>query len=192
MALIVIGNSNLLFAQEGGFDLTGAKTYSIIDSPLKQFKSGIKAQDVKCESNFLLVIKSSDNSPACAKPQTALILLERGWGNISSPFDTTVDLLDSKISGGKIIGFHYDLHPKIVVVKLETSSDGNLKVTIPRQLLDANTKGNDESFVVLCNGKETDFAEINTTNSHRTLAISFGNGTDEIEILGNFVSQQAS
>jgi hypothetical protein len=163
-----------------------------LDSPLKQFKSGIPASDVKCESNLLLVIKSSDNSPVCTKPQTALILLERDWGNISSPFDTNVDLLDSKISGGKIIGFHYDLHAKIVLVKLQTPNDGNLKVTIPRQLLDANTKGHDESFVVLCNGKQADFAEINTTNSARTLAISFENETAEIEILGNFGGQQAS
>lgn len=35
-----------------------------IDSPLKQFKSGLKAED---------------GSPACVKPQTAQKLVERGW-----------------------------------------------------------------------------------------------------------------
>ncbi len=81
MALIVIGNSNLLFAQEGGFELTGAKTYSIIDSPLKQFKSGIKAEDVKCSDSFTLVIKSEDGYPACVTSNTAQKLTERGWIN---------------------------------------------------------------------------------------------------------------
>ena len=79
MVLIVIGNSNLLFAQEGGFNLTGAKTYSIIDSPLKQFKSGIAANDVKCGQDLQLTIKSEDGSPACVKLDTAQKLIERGW-----------------------------------------------------------------------------------------------------------------
>jgi hypothetical protein len=81
VVLIAIGNSNLLFAQEGGFDLTGAKTYSIIDSPLQQFKSGINAEDVKCSDGFTLVIKSEDGSPACVKHDTTNILIERGWAS---------------------------------------------------------------------------------------------------------------
>ncbi|MDE1767353.1 MAG: hypothetical protein KGI27_13935, partial [Thaumarchaeota archaeon] len=78
VALIAIGNSNLLFAQEGGFDLTGAKTYSIIDSPLKQFKSGIKAEDVKCASDLILAV-NRHYSPACIKETSAIELLLRGW-----------------------------------------------------------------------------------------------------------------
>ncbi|MHB8602603.1 MAG: hypothetical protein ACYC6W_10270 [Nitrosotalea sp.] len=49
-------------------------------SPLKQFKSGIAANDVKCEQDLQLVIKAEDNSPACVKSQTAQKLVERGWG----------------------------------------------------------------------------------------------------------------
>ncbi len=48
-------------------------------SPLKQFKSGIAANDIRCRSDFQLVIKSDDGSPACVKPQTAQKLVERGW-----------------------------------------------------------------------------------------------------------------
>jgi len=48
--------------------------------PLNQFKSGTSAKDVKCNQDLVLVIKKSDNSPACVKPQTAQKLVERGWG----------------------------------------------------------------------------------------------------------------
>ncbi|MGI0102646.1 MAG: hypothetical protein ACREA7_08650 [Nitrosotalea sp.] len=48
-------------------------------SPLKQFESGAGAKEVKCKRDLQLVIKSEDGSPACVKPDTANILIERGW-----------------------------------------------------------------------------------------------------------------
>lgn len=48
-------------------------------SPLKQFKSGITANDVKCNSGLWLVTKTEDGSPACVRPDTAYILIHHGW-----------------------------------------------------------------------------------------------------------------
>lgn len=50
-----------------------------IDSPLKQFKSGVSINDTKCSDDLRLVIKSSNSSPACVKPETVNKLLLRGW-----------------------------------------------------------------------------------------------------------------
>lgn len=50
-----------------------------IDTPLKQFDSGILAKNVKCNSDFQLILKSKDGSPECVKPSTYNILIERGW-----------------------------------------------------------------------------------------------------------------
>lgn len=51
-----------------------------IESPLKQFKAGIGAEKVQCKFAYLtLVIKISDGSPACVKPETKEILIQRGW-----------------------------------------------------------------------------------------------------------------
>ena len=50
-----------------------------LESPLKQIKSGIPVQDVKCSTNYVLIIKAEDGSPACVKPDTAQKLMERGW-----------------------------------------------------------------------------------------------------------------
>ena len=58
-----------------------AQTSSTPLFPLKQFKSGIAAKDVKCEPGLQLVIKAEDGSPACIKPNDAIMLVKRGWAN---------------------------------------------------------------------------------------------------------------
>ncbi|MDE1828719.1 MAG: hypothetical protein KGI25_00190, partial [Thaumarchaeota archaeon] len=57
------------FAQQG----------SVLLSPLKQIQSGILPQDVKCRVDFVLIINSESNIPACVRPTTEQKLLERGW-----------------------------------------------------------------------------------------------------------------
>ncbi|CUR51404.1 exported protein of unknown function [Nitrosotalea devaniterrae] len=57
---------------------------SIILSPLKQFKSGISAMDIKCSVGYVLIIKSEDSTPACVKPLTVKILAEEGWSKFKS------------------------------------------------------------------------------------------------------------
>jgi hypothetical protein len=78
MAMIVIGNSNLSFAQEDGLNFCCSNLH-IVDSPLKQIKSGIAAQDVKCNSNFQLIFKAEDGSPSCVSPQTGTKLIQMEW-----------------------------------------------------------------------------------------------------------------
>ncbi len=69
-----------------GLSQVGARTtFYFCDSvpaPLKQLKSGIPANEIKCNQGLVLIIKTSDNSPACVKPQTAQKLINRGWGSI--------------------------------------------------------------------------------------------------------------
>jgi len=49
------------------------------DSPLKQTSKGVEPNLVVCNMNFELILKASDNSPACVKPATAEKLIQRGW-----------------------------------------------------------------------------------------------------------------
>lgn len=56
-----------------------SKVTEKIDSPLKQFKSGVPINETKCSDDLKLVIKSSNSSPACVKPETVNKLLLRGW-----------------------------------------------------------------------------------------------------------------
>ena len=50
-----------------------------IDSPLKQFRSGIAANDVTCWQGFQLIFKAEDGSPACVTHDTAQNLLKYEW-----------------------------------------------------------------------------------------------------------------
>ena len=57
--------------------------YGIL-SPLKQFKSGTLAQQVECNTGFELIIKATDNSPACVLSSSAPVLISRGWAIAAS------------------------------------------------------------------------------------------------------------
>jgi hypothetical protein len=49
-------------------------------SPKKQISIGVPPIDIICKEGLELIFKSSDNSPVCVKPETAMNLIERGWG----------------------------------------------------------------------------------------------------------------
>jgi len=49
-------------------------------TPLKQVDVGIEPEDVVCASGMELLIKNSNGSPACVKPETAERLIQLGWG----------------------------------------------------------------------------------------------------------------
>jgi len=51
----------------------------VILPPLKQSKSDIKSDLVECKSPLVLIIKNSDDSPACVKPETQVRLFEIDW-----------------------------------------------------------------------------------------------------------------
>jgi hypothetical protein len=51
-------------------------------APLKQVESGIEPKQVNCGTEMQLIIKNSDDSPACVKPTTAEKLVQLGWGTI--------------------------------------------------------------------------------------------------------------
>lgn len=52
---------------------------SHMKSPKMQMDDGIQARDVKCNSGLQLVTRSFDQKAACVKPDTANVLLQRGW-----------------------------------------------------------------------------------------------------------------
>lgn len=72
---IIFGN----YSSIATFSITRNTGEITMLSPLKQFKSGVVAKDVKCANNLQLIIKAKDGSPACVKPETTKILYERGW-----------------------------------------------------------------------------------------------------------------
>ena len=60
-----------------------AKIVVDFTSPLKQLKSGISVENIKCKDGLVVTIKSSNGNPACVKPETRIKLIERGWSDIN-------------------------------------------------------------------------------------------------------------
>ncbi|MGI0087663.1 MAG: PEFG-CTERM sorting domain-containing protein [Nitrosotalea sp.] len=102
--------------------------------------------------------------------------------------DGTSYSISYTITNGKVLDIKADPASKSLTVSIQTTGDGLLTITMPRALIDANLNGTDTKFVVLNDGQEnTQANETMTTNTDRTLAIPFKNGTQQIEIIGTFV-----
>ena len=54
-----------------------------ISTPLKQTHDGISPDDIICKDGLELIFKNND-SPACVKPETASVLIERGLAKLAS------------------------------------------------------------------------------------------------------------
>jgi hypothetical protein len=101
LLLILVGSSGIIFtntfAQYMGniSNQTPEYTSPIVRlteentiPPLKQFKSGIHPEDIKCKESLTLVTKY-DGSPSCIKPETKQKLIERGWIQHAQNFKIT-------------------------------------------------------------------------------------------------------
>ncbi|MGI0047191.1 MAG: PEFG-CTERM sorting domain-containing protein [Nitrosotalea sp.] len=110
-------------------------------------------------------------------------------GPSTIPVDGTSYALTYTITNGKVIDIKADPQSKSLTVTIQTTGDGLLTITMPRALIDAKkSDGTDDVFVVLNDGQQNAQAnETLTTNTDRTLAIPFKNGTQQIEIIGTFV-----
>ena len=66
-----------------------------------------------------------------------------------------------------------------------TGSPGTLEIELDRNFFDSIYQGEDDDFIVLVDGDEPEYSEINTTDQSRTLSIALPLGTEEVEIIGS-------
>lgn len=90
------------------------------------------------------------------------------------------------ITGATINNMLISTHETSLVISLNSTSDGNLIIDLPRTLIDAKVGANDDQFIVLVDDTYTNFHE-DKTGTDRTLSIAFTNGTERIEIIGTQV-----
>jgi len=79
------------------------QTTYVIPLPLKQFKSGIAAKDVKCEPGLQIIIKAEDGSPACVRSSTAAILVTLGWAKSQESAGVFVTLAEGQREGPLLV-----------------------------------------------------------------------------------------
>jgi len=72
-------------------------------SPLKQFKSGIAPSNIQCKTDFELIFKAEDGSPACVTPTNAEKLISRGWAKGQKDDGTVVTLGEGQREGPLLV-----------------------------------------------------------------------------------------
>ena len=140
-------------------------------SPKLQIKSGISAEEVVCNNNLKLVVKSTDNSPACVNQASVEKLIQRGWA--SNVFETKPESQVLQFSPVLLKGTGVNLKDK------EFSSDDLLRLEylekdLERLLEDPNIEREDEVEY---------YDELEKTRLYAQLAYDEGVSWERIEIL---------
>jgi len=95
--------------------------------------------------------------------------------------DQTVDF---EIDGGNVISIELDSDFIELIIGIDTSDDGILQISIPRELLDAKFDNVDDVFFVLVDGFLTEYLELTNGDDSRIILIPFFSGDSQIEIIG--------
>jgi len=77
----------------------------------------------------------------------------------------------------------------LVIAVNVSDSPGTLEITFERSFFDSVFEGDDDDFIVLADGDEPTYSEIETTAQSRTLSIELPAGTEEVEIIGSQFGQ---
>ncbi len=92
--------------------------------------------------------------------------------------------IDYSITGGTATGATLDTSSKTLAVNIQSTTDGQVILKIPRSVLDAKAGVNDDSFFVLVDGEQKDSFTDTPSADTRTLTIPFAAGAEKIEIIG--------
>jgi len=99
--------------------------------------------------------------------------------------------LDYTITGGTVSSIEADTSFSSLIVIINTDTNGQLTITLPRAFIDATIGGVDDDFFVISDGEEVTPEEISTTSESRTFVVSFEAGTEEIEFIGTTINVSA-
>ena len=88
------------------------------------------------------------------------------------------------IKGGTLNNMAIDAKDLALIVSINATSDGEITLKIPRELIDAKTpSGDDDIFIILINESEVT-AKQEASSDFRTLTIGFLEGDSDIMIIG--------
>ena len=102
------------------------------------------------------------------------------------PVESQVEVnLNHEISGGEVTQMIVDGNSKSLIISLNASNDGEITITLPRDVIDAKIGNEDDEFFVLVDNEEVAFDETSTA-ADRTVTVQFDAGVETIEIIGTF------
>ncbi len=92
--------------------------------------------------------------------------------------------VDYEIDGGEVLLIELDSDFIELIIDFDSTDDGILEISIPRELLDAKFDNEDDVFFVLVDGFLTEYLELTNGDDSRTILIPFFSGDSQIEIIG--------
>ncbi len=96
-----------------------------------------------------------------------------------------------RITGGSVQNMVPDEATATLTVTISSTSDGNLQIRLPRNVIDSRDgadgrSGPDVDFAVFIDDENVTPEQTEATVDRRTLSIDFANGTETIEIVGTW------
>jgi predicted secreted protein with PEFG-CTERM motif len=87
-----------------------------------------------------------------------------------------------ELTCAEILGMTPDTENKSLIIEIKTECDGELKITLPKEVIDTDEEG----FFILVDGDEVNH-DAASVPGFWTLTIPFSHESEEIEIIGTFV-----
>jgi len=145
-------------------------------------KSNVKLELHNVKPRFGLILMISLGLIFFAILSSAFVYAETSSVKVGDNFFD----VDYTGNGVSVNGIESDLDFISLIFSVDvTNSQGILKVTFERSFFDSVYMGNDDDFIVLADGDEPTYSEIETTPTYRTLSITLPSGTEEVEIIGS-------
>lgn len=94
--------------------------------------------------------------------------------------------ISSVIDGGQVLSITADPDAASLIFDIATTRNGEITMTLPRDLIDSKIGSEDDIFFVLVEGEEVSFSETKTP-THRYVTVPFVHGAEQIEIIGTSV-----
>jgi hypothetical protein len=100
--------------------------------------------------------------------------------------DGTIDFIDGKLTNGRVIrGTTKPVFASIVFeVATKIDGDGSLVLHLPRWLIDARKKNDDDDFIVFVDGKQVEAQETARSEELRIIEIKVPAGSNTVELIG--------
>jgi len=92
------------------------------------------------------------------------------------------------ISGGTVEDIEVESENFGLLVKINSLQDGKIILELPRESIDAEKQnGEDEKFIILINDVQTEYEEVQSGSTVRTIGINFEKGDSKIQVIGTYV-----
>jgi plastocyanin len=139
----------------------------------------------------VIVVEAMEEEPEEEMPEEEMPEeeMEMEEGTVTVTFEDSSFDVAATLSNGSIMFIDVDPDFTSLILTVETSAtdDGELMITLPRELIDSQVNGADDDFIILVDGEESDYTEHSTTDTERMLTIAVPAGVEEIEIVGTQV-----